>query len=67
MTSHSPSCRRFVTATSKTPGRSSPALFAIDRLHPACAAVLGATVVSLYMQEKHGWRAGKVQRGYVTM
>ena len=59
----------------------SPALFAIDRLHPAYAAVLGglllgagclflarhrgslggATIVSLYMQEKHGWRAGKVQ------
>ena len=55
--------------------------FAIDRLHPAYAAVLGglllgagclflarhrgslggATIVSLYMQEKHGWRAGKVQ------
>lgn len=61
----------------------SPALFAIDRLHPAYAAVLGglllgagclflarhrgslggATIVSLYMQEKHGWRAGKVQMG----
>ena len=59
----------------------SPALFAIERLHPAYAAVLGglllgagclflarhrgslggATIVSLYMQEKHGWRAGKVQ------
>ena len=61
----------------------SPALFAIDRLHPAYAAVLGglllgagclflarhrgslggATIISLYMQEKHGWRAGKVQMG----
>ncbi len=59
----------------------SPALFAIERLHPAYAAVLGglllgagclflarhrgslggATIISLYMQEKHGWRAGKVQ------
>ncbi len=59
----------------------SPALFAIERLHPAYAAVLGglllgsgslflarhraslggAAIVSLYLQEKHGWRAGKVQ------
>ena len=59
----------------------SPALFAIERLHPAYAAVLGglllgsgclflarhraslggATVVSLYLQQRHGWRAGKVQ------
>jgi uncharacterized membrane-anchored protein YitT (DUF2179 family) len=59
----------------------SPKLFAIDRLHPGYAAVLGglllgsgclflarhraslggATIVSLYMQQVHGWRAGKVQ------
>jgi len=59
----------------------SPELFAIERLHPAYAAVLGglllgsgclflarhhaslggATVVSLYLQARHGWRAGKVQ------
>lgn len=59
----------------------SPKLFAIDRLHPGYAAVLGglllgsgclflarhraslggATIVSLYMQQAHGWRAGKVQ------
>ena len=59
----------------------SPQLFAIERLHPAYAAVLGglllgsgclflarhraslggATVVSLYLQQSRGWRAGKVQ------
>ena len=59
----------------------SPKLFAIERLHPAYAAVLGglllgsgclflarhraslggATIVSLYLQRAHGWRAGKVQ------
>lgn len=59
----------------------SPALFAIDRLHPLYAAVLGgllmgagclflarhcaslggATIISLYMQSAHGWRAGKLQ------
>lgn len=59
----------------------SPQLFAIDRLHPAYAAVLGglllgsgclflarhhaslggATIISLYLQKVHGWRAGKVQ------
>lgn len=59
----------------------SPELFAIERLHPAYAAVLGglllgsgclflarhraslggATVVSLYLQQARGWRAGKVQ------
>jgi len=59
----------------------SPQLFAIERLHPAYAAVLGglllgsgclflarhraslggATVVSLYLQQERGWRAGKVQ------
>lgn len=59
----------------------SPRLFAIDRLHPAYAAVLGglllgsgclflarhraslggATIVSLYLQQAHGFRAGKVQ------
>ena len=59
----------------------SPQLFAIERLHPAYAAVLGglllgsgclflarhraslggATVVSLYLQQARGWRAGKVQ------
>ena len=61
----------------------SPRLFAIDRLHPLYAAVLGglllgsgclflarhhaslggATIVSLYLQRAHGWRAGKVQMG----
>ncbi|ARN23850.1 hypothetical protein A4W93_11805 [Piscinibacter gummiphilus] len=61
----------------------SPQLFAIERLHPAYAAVLGglllgsgclflarhraslggATVVSLYLQQARGWRAGKVQMG----
>jgi uncharacterized membrane-anchored protein YitT (DUF2179 family) len=61
----------------------SPALFAIERLHPAYAAVLGglllgagclflarhraslggATVISLYLQQARGWRAGKVQLG----
>ncbi|OYU41946.1 MAG: hypothetical protein CFE44_26855, partial [Burkholderiales bacterium PBB4] len=61
----------------------SPRLFAIDRLHPAYAAVLGglllgsvclflarhraslggATIVSLYLQQSRGWRAGKVQMG----
>jgi len=59
----------------------SPRLFAIERLHPAYAAVLGglllgsgclflarhraslggATIVSLYLQQARGWRAGKVQ------
>ncbi|SHN31752.1 YitT family protein [Rhizobacter sp. OV335] len=59
----------------------SPQLFAIERLHPAYAAVLGglllgsgclflarhraslggATIVSLYLQQSRGWRAGKVQ------
>jgi uncharacterized membrane-anchored protein YitT (DUF2179 family) len=59
----------------------SPRLFAIDRLHPAYAAVLGglllgsgclflarhkaslggATIVSLYLQQSRGWRAGHVQ------
>jgi uncharacterized membrane-anchored protein YitT (DUF2179 family) len=59
----------------------SPKLFAIERLHPAYAAVLGglllgsgclflarhraslggATIVTLYLQKTHGWRAGKVQ------
>jgi len=59
----------------------SPALFAVERLHPAYAAMLGglllgagclflarhraslggATVVSLYLQQTRGWRAGKVQ------
>ena len=59
----------------------SPQLFAIERLHPAYAKVLGglllgsgclflarhraslggATVVSLYLQQARGWRAGKVQ------
>jgi len=59
----------------------SPRLFAIDRLHPAYAAVLGglllgsgclflarhraslggATIVSLYLQQARGWRAGKIQ------
>jgi uncharacterized membrane-anchored protein YitT (DUF2179 family) len=61
----------------------SPRLFAIERLHPAYAAVLGglllgsgclflarhraslggATIVSLYLQNTYGWRAGKVQMG----
>ena len=59
----------------------SPRLFAIERLHPAYAAVLGGlllgsgclflarhraslggvTIVSLYLQNARGWRAGKVQ------
>ena len=59
----------------------SPRLFAIERLHPGYAAVLGglllgsgclflarhraslggATIVSLYLQQTRGWRAGKVQ------
>ncbi len=59
----------------------SPKLFAIERLHPGYAAVLGglllgsgclflarhraslggATIVSLYLQESRGWRAGRVQ------
>ncbi len=59
----------------------SPRLFAIDRLHPAYAAVLGglllgsgclflarhkaslggATIISLYLQQARGWRAGHVQ------
>jgi len=59
----------------------SPRLFAIERLHPAYAAVLGglllgagclflarhraslggATIVSLYLQQSRGWRAGKIQ------
>jgi len=59
----------------------SPRLFAIDRLHPVYAAVLGglllgsgclflarhraslggATIVSLYLQQARGWRAGKIQ------
>jgi uncharacterized membrane-anchored protein YitT (DUF2179 family) len=59
----------------------SPRMFAIDRLHPAYAAVLGglllgsgclflarhraslggATIVSLYLQQARGWRAGKIQ------
>ncbi len=59
----------------------SPRLFAIDRIHPGYAAVLGglllgsgclflarhraslggATIVALYLQQVHGWRAGKVQ------
>jgi uncharacterized membrane-anchored protein YitT (DUF2179 family) len=61
----------------------SPQLFAIERLHPAYAAVLGglllgsgclflarhraslggATILSLYLQQSRGWRAGKVQMG----
>lgn len=61
----------------------SPRLFAIDRLHPGYAAVLGglllgsgclflarhraslggATIVSLYLQQSRGWRAGAVQMG----
>lgn len=61
----------------------SPRLFAIERLHPAYAAVLGglllgsgclflarhraslggATIVSLYLQQSRGWRAGVVQMG----
>ena len=56
-------------------------MFAIDRLHPGYAAVLGglllgsgclflarhraslggATIVSLYLQQTRGWRAGKIQ------
>jgi uncharacterized membrane-anchored protein YitT (DUF2179 family) len=59
----------------------SPRLFAIERLHPAYAAVLGGlllgsgclflarhraslggvTIVSLYLQQNRGWRAGAVQ------
>lgn len=59
----------------------SPRLFAIERLHPVYAAVLGglllgsgclflarhraslggATIVSLYLQQARGWRAGKIQ------
>lgn len=59
----------------------SPRLFAIERIHPGYAAVLGglllgsgclflarhraslggATIVSLYLQQARGWRAGKVQ------
>jgi len=59
----------------------SPRLFAIDRMHPGYAAVLGglllgsgclflarhraslggATIVSLYLQQTRGWRAGKIQ------
>jgi uncharacterized membrane-anchored protein YitT (DUF2179 family) len=59
----------------------SPRMFAIDRLHPGYAAVLGglllgsgclflarhraslggATIVSLYLQQTRGWRAGKIQ------
>jgi uncharacterized membrane-anchored protein YitT (DUF2179 family) len=59
----------------------SPRLFAIERLHPSYAAVLGglllgsgclflarhraslggATIVSLYLQQAKGWRAGKIQ------
>jgi uncharacterized membrane-anchored protein YitT (DUF2179 family) len=59
----------------------SPRLFAIERLHPGYAAVLGglllgsgclflarhraslggATIVSLYLQQSRGWRAGAVQ------
>jgi uncharacterized membrane-anchored protein YitT (DUF2179 family) len=59
----------------------SPRLFAIERLHPAYAAVLGGmllgagclflarhraslggvTIVSLYLQQSRGWRAGAVQ------
>ena len=61
----------------------SPKLFAIERLHPAYAAVLGglllgsgclflarhraslggATIISLYLQQARGWRAGWVQMG----
>jgi uncharacterized membrane-anchored protein YitT (DUF2179 family) len=61
----------------------SPRLCAIERLHPAYAAVLGglllgsgclflarhraslggATIVSLYLQQSRGWRAGAVQMG----
>ncbi|PXW92341.1 putative 5xTM membrane YitT family protein [Sphaerotilus hippei] len=61
----------------------SPTLFAIERLHPAYAAILGglllgtgclflarhraslggATIISLYLQQVHGLRAGKVQMG----
>lgn len=59
----------------------SPRLFAIERLHPGYAAVLGglllgsgclflarhraslggATIVSQYLQQARGWRAGKIQ------
>jgi uncharacterized membrane-anchored protein YitT (DUF2179 family) len=59
----------------------SPRLFAIERIHPGYAAVLGglllgsgclflarhhaslggATIVSLYLQQAKGWRAGRVQ------
>jgi uncharacterized membrane-anchored protein YitT (DUF2179 family) len=46
----------------------SPALFAIERLHPGClflarhrASLGGATVVSFYCQQALGWRAGHVQ------
>ena len=59
----------------------SPKLFAIDRIHPGYAAVLGglllgsgclflarhraslggATILSLYLQQSRGWRAGQVQ------
>jgi len=58
----------------------SPRLFAIERLHPGYAAVLGGlllgsgclflarhraslggvTIISLYLQQARGWRAGKV-------
>ena len=61
----------------------SPKLFAIERLHPGYAAVLGGlllgsgclflarhraslggvTILSLYLQQSRGWRAGKVQMG----
>ena len=61
----------------------SPKLFAIERLHPGYAAVLGGlllgsgclflarhraslggvTILSLYLQQARGWRAGKVQMG----
>ncbi len=61
----------------------SPRLFAIERLHPGYAAVLGGlllgsgclflarhraslggvTIISLYLQQSRGWRAGKVQMG----
>ncbi len=59
----------------------SPRLFAVERLHPGYAAVLGGlllgsgclflarhraslggvTIISLYLQQTRGWRAGKVQ------
>jgi uncharacterized membrane-anchored protein YitT (DUF2179 family) len=65
----------------------SPRLFAIERIHPAYAAVLGglllgsgclflarhraslggATIVSLYLQQRRGWRAGAVQMGIDTV